>query len=486
MTGSEENLIRIFIKGGIISPSDLIKVMEIALAAGNKYIMFGSRQDILFSCGDLSDERIKSSFLAFSQDFEIRPFSELKISDQRHNIVTSYVALNIMESTSWVNEGTYQNLLGTFDYSPKLKINLVDPKQSLVPLFTGHLNFIASTFENYWFLYVRTKDENENLTAWPRLVSSSDLPKLSRLIELALASSPGMTVDELFVTIQAKTKINYKKIEEPLNLPDALFPYYEGLNAMLNNLYWLGLYWRDNHFNIDFLTAACKLCQDTEIGNLSITPWKSFVIKGIKQNDRIRWEKLMGKYGINLRHSSLELNWHLPVLNEEAQELKKYLVRELDQQDISTHGLTFTIKTEETMLLFTSVVIEKCKHKTPESEPSYDILYAKEFNPNLSEYHTFTRSVKKDVIPALLIELSKIYFRQLNFGNQEANPGSNDEKELMVSSYQCSNCLTVYDKTFGDPESEIKAGTPFEKLPDHYKCSVCNSGKEFFRPVLDY
>ena len=46
----------------------------------------------------------------------------------------------------------------------------------------------------------------------------------------------------------------------------------------------------------------------------------------------------MGKFGINERHSSLELNWHLPVIDREALELKKFLVRELDQQDISTDG----------------------------------------------------------------------------------------------------------------------------------------------------
>ena len=48
---------------------------------------------------------------------------------------------------------------------------------------------------------------------------------------------------------------------------------------------------------------------------------------------------------------------HLPVIDPEALELKKFLVRELDQQDISTHGLTFTIKTNRDMFLFTAIVI---------------------------------------------------------------------------------------------------------------------------------
>ena len=77
------------------------------------------------------------------------------------------------------------------------------------------------------------------------------------------------------------------------------------------------------------------------------------MVKGITEKDRLAWEKLLGKYGINMRHSSLELNWHIPVADNEALELKNYLVRVLDQRDISTYGLTFSIKTKAHKILFT-------------------------------------------------------------------------------------------------------------------------------------
>ena len=148
----------------------------------------------------------------------------------------------------------------------------------------------------------------------------------------------------------------------------------DNYNAMLNNQYWLGLYWRNNKYDINFMSAACRLCQETNVGKINIIPWKAFVIKGIKATDRLRWEKLMGKFGINERHSSLELNWHLPVIDNEALELKRFLVRELDQQDISTHGLTFTIKTSRDMFLFTAIVIEKSRTANTPGD-YYNILY---------------------------------------------------------------------------------------------------------------
>lgn len=278
-------------------------------------------------------------------------------------------------------------------------------------------------------------------------------------------------------------RITYKPITEKLKLQDTAFPIYEGLNAMLNNQYWLGLYWRNNEYDIEFMSAACKLCQETNISKINIIPWKAFIIKGIKSSDRLRWQKVMGKFGINERHSSLELNWHLPVIDAEALELKRFLVRELDQQDISIHGLTFTIKTQPDMFLFTSVVIEK----SLTGYGGYNILYAKNFNPNTVTYLTYATHVRKEVIPSLLVELSKLYFRQLN---PEKEPSKEIRDEPIVGRsalpvYQCSNCLTVYDPRYGDELAGIPPGLSFKDLPETYRCHVCDTGKKYFTVLSD-
>src|SRR5690606_8533485 len=133
------------------------------------------------------------------------------------------------------------------------------------------------------------------------------------------------------------------------------------------------------------LKALCRLCLDTDIGKFSLTTWKSIIEKDIAQKDRLRWEKLLGTYGINIRHSSLELKWHLPELDEEALDIKNYLVRALDKQDISTYGLSFSVKTRH-MALFTSIAIEKAVKEKNSNPDTFNILYSKDFNPNLSEY----------------------------------------------------------------------------------------------------
>lgn len=480
----KSDLIRAFVKGGFLSPADLLKIMELSRSLGNDYVLFGSRQDIMFPSHGADDDALKSAFKAMQIEYELA-------NDQSvfQNIVSSYVAVNVVETTNWVKEDTYNVLIDSFNYKPRLKINIVDPLQSLVPLFTGELNFIASREEHYWYLYIRDPRKGNVIECWPRLIFSEDIPRISKELEKIFLELLPFTAEELYLVLKNNyIRINYRPISEKLKFHEISFPYYEGLNAMRNNQYWLGLYWRNNQYDIDFMSAACKLCQEINISKINIIPWKAFVIKGIKATDRLRWEKLMGKFGINERHSSLELNWHLPVIDTEALELKRFLVRELDQQDISTHGLTFTIKTNRDIFYFTSIVIEKEKHTPASSGDRYTILYAKNFNPTNITYYTYAKGVKREMIPTLLIELSKLYFRQLNPEREQVYEIKAEQSSAAgpVISYQCSNCLTIYDKRLGDAISNIPPGVAFEDLPDSYVCHVCSSSKRDFVPVKEY
>lgn len=46
--------------------------------------------------------------------------------------------------------------------------------------------------------------------------------------------------------------------------------------------------------------------------------------------------------------------------------------------------------------------------------------------------------------------------------------------------YTCTVCGYQYDPEEGDPTIGIPPGTPFEELPEDYRCPICNAGKEYF------
>lgn len=49
-----------------------------------------------------------------------------------------------------------------------------------------------------------------------------------------------------------------------------------------------------------------------------------------------------------------------------------------------------------------------------------------------------------------------------------------------MEKHVCLLCGYVYDPEAGDSDNGIKPNTPFESLPEDYKCPVCHAGKGQF------
>ena len=49
-----------------------------------------------------------------------------------------------------------------------------------------------------------------------------------------------------------------------------------------------------------------------------------------------------------------------------------------------------------------------------------------------------------------------------------------------MKKYVCKLCGWVYDPILGDPDNNVPAGTPFEKVPSDWVCPVCGAGKDEF------
>ena len=50
--------------------------------------------------------------------------------------------------------------------------------------------------------------------------------------------------------------------------------------------------------------------------------------------------------------------------------------------------------------------------------------------------------------------------------------------------YICEICGYIYDPEKGDPSEGIQAGTPFEKLPDNWRCPICGADKTMFKKTI--
>lgn len=80
------------------------------------------------------------------------------------------------------------------------------------------------------------------------------------------------------------------------------------------------------------------------------------------------------------------------------------------------------------------------------------------------------------------------YYHEIKRGaTPKSAPTYTEEKRKETASemdkYKCTVCGYVYEPEKGDPDSGIKPGTPFEKLPDDWVCPICGAAKDQFEKI---
>lgn len=479
--------ITINLPGGIVSAGDFSSIMTAAEQARIPEVQFGTRQQMILKVQDAFLPPFQKAVESIGLPFGMK-------GAESPNIVSSYVTENVFSNSGWLSEGVYKDILESFDYKPTLKINIVDCDQTFVPFFTGNINFISSSVGNYWFLYVRFP-KSRTIYRWRHLVYTQDIPRISALIEEAILSFPRSSghqladINLLYHLVNAKQEFLYGEIVDELKVPEFTLPYYEGFNRYENKT-WLGIYRRDESFDVQFLRDISMICRQTRVGQLYVTPWKSLVIKGIEQQDRKYWDHALGKYRINVRHASNELNWQVEDNCEEGLNLKRYLIRQFDKEDVRTFGLSFAIKTQPHSGLFGSIVIRKQLNESANQRKfldRYDILYAENFNPNSKELVLFRKNIEKENLGVYLISLCK-YFYSIQSREEPAarenfiaeHQQISQAQEAIIEAFQCRHCYTIYDGEYGDEYNKVAPGTSFGQLPENYECPTCGALKENF------
>jgi len=468
-----ERLIKINLPGGFISAGDLYEILLIAEGAGADNIRFGNRQQLYFSVADDRLEDMELDMLKSAISYEVD-------SDSHPNIISSYVADTIFTHyDGWLREGVYKDIFDGFDYQPKLKVNLVDNNQTFVPFFSGHINFIASNTNNYWFTYVRFP-KTDQLYCFPTLVYSEDIPALAKAIEETILKKKELFYNRVDVDtglfykmLQKNLDIVFKPVTEALKLPDFYLPYYEGFNKY-SNKYWLGVYRRNELFSIGFLKDVCLLCLKNRIGQIYTTPWKSLIVKGIEQADRPQWGLILSKYHFNIRHAANELNWQVEDVCSEGLELKLQLVRQFEEADLRTYQLCFAIKTQAKTGLQGSIIIKK------EAGGLYNISHTRDFNPNSRDEVVYAERLEQGLLSEKLVALCH-QFQNLQCEAIEPAelPDNTVQQHDNITFYECSCCLSRYDKQYGDPLNNVAPDTDFETIAD-YHCPVCDAPKTDF------
>jgi rubredoxin len=316
-------------------------------------------------------------------------------------------------------------------------------------------------------------------------------------LEALIKDHPAIFIDnknargeELFDLLDQENFI-LKPAEHRASLSSFKLPYYEGLNRYSNNKYWLGIYRRDELFSIPFLKKICQLCLDTKLGQLCCTPWKTIIVKGIDEQDKNLWNALLEEFQVNMRHAANELNFQVEDNCVDGLELKNFLVKHLSLDDTRTFGICFGIKTRRKSEVFSSILIRKrylINFPGLKLLPVYDILCARDFNPNERTGEIFSSSNPAFILPEQVRRaVFKFYkYRSTAIKATLRNHTAPAEETILNHTeflYQCSSCYTVYNEQLGEPEHGIPAHTEFKDVPEDYHCPLCEAEKKCFLKI---
>jgi len=475
--------VKVNLPGGFVSIGDLKAFLMAIESVGIRTIKIGARQQILFAATSEQLEELTYDL------FNLELLHEVN-TDYYPNIVSSYVSDGIFNQSRWLREGIYKDILASFDFVPKLKVNMVDANQSLVPYYTGNLNFVSSDVGNFWHVFIRWPKTNQ-VFEWSSLVYSMDIGEICRQLEMLILNGDGLPRAgdvALGAGLESKVKesvqFHYQDPVQPLTESEFRLPYYEGFNRY-DEKYWLGIYRPDETYTVSFLLAVCDACRASRIGQLYTTPWRSLIIKDIRQEDREEWDYILDKHRVNLRHASNELNWQVEDWCEPALRLKRSIVRYFDRLNLRTYRLCFGIKMGSNSGIWGSIILKEIVGEGGAS--CYDVLHTKDFNANSRVLIPYKRRVAKNVLPKILKKLCDDFYDskagdgdllvdQTGLHLPEVSDG-----EPMHQQFQCTHCLSIYDPAYGDALAAVLPGLDFTELPKAYTCGLCGAPKKDFK-----
>lgn len=405
---------------------------------------------------------------------------------ENFNLVSSIPAINVVASTPWLHSGVYAKISQSFPKIKPLSVRIVDPAQRLISLFGSQINFVASEFINFWYLYVRVIDGNYFL--WPVMINSNSVGDAYKILSQILIENPNLDKKSLLNLFnnQSESISTRSFLHEP-KIDSMEFPNYDGIHFTGND-YWFGFGGAKGYFKTTELDAFCVLLEQIEVKEIYLNVRGGFILKEIKNQHITLLNQCVKQSSFKTGRAFNELGWQYDVLNEKEQKLKEKFTKELASRGNENYG--FSVK-----------LISNKKLNLAKEDTDYLISYSS-LIPGISLFDQFQLFIKQSKNPAdgiyrsvgtkqsfglvaenLFAKLLVASKSQIEISNNLEISKTNLDEEKSIDNqfeYVCSDCNNVYNPLVGDINQGISVGTEFNFLPKDYICFVCGAEKQSF------
>jgi flavin reductase (DIM6/NTAB) family NADH-FMN oxidoreductase RutF/rubredoxin len=151
---------------------------------------------------------------------------------------------------------------------------------------------------------------------------------------------------------------------------------------------------------------------------------------------------------------------------------------------------TITAKTGVPIVLDSSVAWFDCKVVSTQDVGSHLLIIGEVLDSDvISDEEPLTYAYYREKYKMLSPKNSPTYIEKDKLDREESEKVKKESKpqreetdsESSMDTFTCTICGYQYNPEEGDPTAGIPPGTPFEDLPDDYRCPICNASKEYFK-----
>jgi rubredoxin len=476
---------RVFVNahGGILPIGDLRKIIMTSNHFSLDGLSIGNYQNLYFDVLKENINSVKDRLGHLSIHYDISAVSDFL------PIVHSGYLKDLVETTAWLTETYYVDIVNTFDHVPKISIRVIDPIQSTIAHTSSQLNFIASNEEDYWYVFLNLTESN-CMQYIPMLIHTNDIARFSLFFEkyYFYIEPKGfhleLFINELYLIDDWNFK-NYSKLPNEVNYT---FFQYEGIYKYDIKKYYLGIFNPTFKYKIEDLEKICILCIDQNIGFVYLTPNRSLLIKNINQNKLNLWTDFLSVSNINTHHSITDLCWNIHGNEVSIVKIKKQIGSILLKLDTRCEDIIIGINNPSVDRFYSIQIVEKYLFKLfgYKCFVSYFIYYKKDLNPYNNEIISFADNVLKGQLFNFLSFLLTKKETKNKLNELELEPKNKSNLKSLLPIYECNVCKSRFDSNFGDSLNNVEAGVLFEDLQENYSCGVCGSEKKYFVILKEY
>jgi rubredoxin len=455
--------------GGRIPLSVLRHAAELTMVHGNGTMALGSRQElILGGIQSRSRDRIRRELGGLLVEYHPR----------RPNIVTTRPMAGRAGRTHWLSDGAYDSVLSQFMTAPAIPVNLSDPRQDVLPLYTGQINFIASTEPGFWHVSFNARGQLRPIVL-STAVHVDGVPAATFVIQNAIMHDNALDLPELQRNLMQNLGGSARE------LPQAAIAHHDEVRPIegfefdaQSESYSLGISALAQRLPGAFLVDLCLAARGLSIATAGLTPWRSLLVHGIPAIARADFERLLLRHRVSIHtgawDSACFQDFHTPGAVKAGADLLSAL------NDNFPHpgGLRIGLTEHSGVIPDTPIVV---RAETPPArwpfrpEPHFNV-YVHEcfdrFNPMLITCATGVAAARMADVVLNLVE-------RFGAGQAPVVPVAPLAAPVLLRGgaliHQCAECHTEYSEQYGDPLGGIDAGTPFAELPTSWSCPTCGA-----------